>query len=125
MRLLDWLFGKKDGMGAATLSGKQKPVPVGTTPHRSQRAPDLTDGKLGPTGHRDSEKAVPSAADNLKRWRESGHARAWVEKRHGWWNHNDWLALVEELRCSPFWPMETDAVGLVLEEEKRHWLQRN
>jgi hypothetical protein len=35
------------------------------------------------------------------------------------------LALLEELKRSPFWPMAPDAVGLVLEEEKRERLQRN
>jgi hypothetical protein len=61
-------------------------------------------------------------AENLRRWRASGQARAWVAAHHGQWNHNDWLALMEELKRSPFWPMHPDAVGQVLEETKRESL---
>jgi hypothetical protein len=48
-----------------------------------------------------------------------------VESHQGHWNHQDWLALLDELRRSPFWPMHPDAVGQVLEEVRREWLQRN
>jgi hypothetical protein len=43
-----------------------------------------------------------------------------VEQRKGCWNHDDWLALLEELKGSSWWPMRVDAVGLTLEEIKRH-----
>jgi hypothetical protein len=57
--------------------------------------------------------------ENLRRWRASGQARAWVAAHQGQWNHDDWLGLLEELQRSPFWPMHPDAVGQVLEETKR------
>jgi hypothetical protein len=63
--------------------------------------------------------------ENLRRWRESGQARAWVEARQGQWGHEDWLALLEALKQSEFWPLDPDAVGLALEDAKREWLQRN
>ena len=53
------------------------------------------------------------------------YARAWVEEHQGNWNHEDWLALLEELKKSPLWPMQPDAVGLLLEDSKREWLERN
>jgi hypothetical protein len=61
------------------------------------------------------------AAENLRRWRESGQPRRWVEERHGRWTHDDWLALLEELRQSPYWPLTPDAVGAELEECRRLW----
>lgn len=58
-------------------------------------------------------------AVNLRRWRESGEALRWVQARGGKWNHDDWVALLEQLRGSAYWPMEPDAVGYVLEELKQ------
>jgi hypothetical protein len=64
---------------------------------------------------------VDRGAENLRRWRESGQAKAWVAAHRGQWNHDDWLALLEELKRSSFWPMPPDAVGLTLEETRREW----
>jgi hypothetical protein len=58
---------------------------------------------------------------NLRRWERSGQARAWVEARQGQWGHDDWLALLEDLRRSEFWPLEPDAVGEVLGEIREEW----
>jgi hypothetical protein len=71
------------------------------------------------------QPALPPAVENLARWKASGQARAWVEARRGKWNHGDWLALLADLGRSPFWPMEPDAIGLVLEEYKQELLRRN
>jgi hypothetical protein len=67
---------------------------------------------------------LPPEEENLRRWRESGGARAWVEARQGRWDHQDWLALLESLRRSPYWPMRPEAVGLALEEIKQDWAKR-
>ncbi len=74
-----------------------------------------------------SERQAPAnaEAENLRRWRESGGTRTWVEERQGRWNHDDWLNLLDELKRSSFWPMSVDAVGLALEETKAEWLRRN
>jgi hypothetical protein len=58
---------------------------------------------------------------NLRRWEWSGQARAWVEARRGEWGHADWLALLEDLRQSEFWPLEPGAVGEVLRELQQDW----
>ena len=71
------------------------------------------------------EQKVKSEVANVKHWRESGQPQAWVEAHNGQWNHADWLALLEELKRSPFWPMHPDAVGQALEDAKRDWLRRN
>jgi hypothetical protein len=59
--------------------------------------------------------------DNLRRWDETGQARRWVEQRQGRWEHADWLALLEELRRSEFWPLTPEAVGGILEGLKCRW----
>lgn len=63
---------------------------------------------------------------NLRRWRDSGLARRWVEAHHGQWDHDAWLALLASLKSSGYWPVAPAALGGVLEEARDHWrnLQR-
>ncbi|MCC6421509.1 MAG: hypothetical protein IT429_25095 [Gemmataceae bacterium] len=63
---------------------------------------------------------------NLRYWRDSGQPRRWVEARQGRWDHDEWLALLDSLRRSPYWPLEPVRVGVVLEQAKREYgnLQR-
>jgi hypothetical protein len=58
---------------------------------------------------------------NLRRWQQSGEAKAWVDVRQGRWSHGDWLALLESLRSSRYWPLEPRGVGEVLEELQWEW----
>jgi hypothetical protein len=113
---LDWLFGKKDRAVPANPPQSADPAPAAGTPFAGKKptAPPIPE----------AEKP-PSEAENLRRWRESGQPRAWVEARQGHWGHADWLALLEELQRSPYWPMPPDAVGLALEDARREWLRRN
>jgi hypothetical protein len=62
---------------------------------------------------------------NLQRWREAGQARLWVESRQGVWNHQDWLSLIETLPDLGFWPMNLEALGAVLEQEKERYRKLN
>jgi hypothetical protein len=59
--------------------------------------------------------------DNLRRWQQTGAPRRWVEARLGRWDHDAWLALLDDLRRSPYWPLESDAVGRALEEARECW----
>ncbi len=58
---------------------------------------------------------------NLRRWERSGQARTWVDAHQGQWTHDDWLALLDSLRRSEFWPMDPAAVGEVLAELRQEW----
>jgi hypothetical protein len=117
--LFTWLLGKNKESMPALASEKRDGA-------RSVNDPPLAASALEPKKSLAPEsKKVLSPADNLKHWRESGQARTWVQARKGQWNHGDWLSLLEELKRSPYWPMEPAAVGQVLEETKREWLQRN
>ncbi|HVN98020.1 MAG TPA: ankyrin repeat domain-containing protein [Syntrophorhabdaceae bacterium] len=53
---------------------------------------------------------------NLQRWQTSGAPKEWVEEHRYLWNHQNWLSLIEALRKSPYWPLDPDKVGAVLEE---------
>lgn len=60
-----------------------------------------------------------SRTQNLLRWERSGFPRKWVDDHHGQWGHSDWLALLESLKRTAFWPMEAEAIGRALEEQKK------
>jgi hypothetical protein len=106
--LFDWLFGKK-ATDPPPPRLAEPPAPLAPPTAAASRA-------NGPP--------APPEEENLRRWRESGEARAWVEARQGRWDHNDWLALLESLRRSRFWPLRPESVGLVLEELKQDWARR-
>lgn len=113
-------MGKKAETVAATVEhgrDRSKLKPADNVAVQAVTPPDKEE--LGKQGSANLE------VENVRRWRASGQARAWVERHQGFWNHDDWLALLEELRGSFFWPMNTDAVGMVLEEIKRERLERN
>jgi hypothetical protein len=57
--------------------------------------------------------------NNESRWKKSGEARRWVEEHDYSWNHQDWLLLLEDLRKSAFWPMDSNKVGMILENIKQ------
>ncbi len=107
MGLFDWLFGKKETAAAP-------PAPRPAAPAQA----------LAPAPSRPAAPTVPVEEENLRRWRESGEPHAWVGARQAKWDHQDWLALLESLRRSRFWPMSPEAVGLLLEEIKRDWVNR-
>src|SRR5256885_637253 len=64
----------------------------------------------------------PTHAENLRRWKESGAARAWVEAHRGEWDHDDWLGLLDELKERGCGSPDPDAVGQVLEGARERWL---
>jgi hypothetical protein len=58
---------------------------------------------------------------NLRHWEESGLPRQWVDSRQGKWDREDWLRLLEELRCSEYWPLDPDATTIVLQRLTAEW----
>jgi hypothetical protein len=58
---------------------------------------------------------------NLKRWQESSAPWRWIESHHGIWGHDDWLALLESLRQSEFWPLDPAEAGCWLESLVPLW----
>jgi hypothetical protein len=120
VRILSWLLGKQEKTAATTVKNA-----CGTTTLKPRDDTGMEPVTPSQKETRGRQASANPETENLRRWRESGQARLWVERHQGRWNHEDWLALLEELKRSAFWPMQGDSVGLVLEEIKREWLQRN
>ena len=59
--------------------------------------------------------------ENSEKWARSGQPEHWVNEHQGQWNHDDWVALLNELRNTPFWPMEETAIARTVEEHKSHY----
>lgn len=67
-------------------------------------------------------KTAPTAEENLKKLAKSNLPADFVKKHEGSWNHQEWLAFLEEIKASGYDPINTDYVGLILEEKKAAFL---
>ncbi len=115
MGLLDLLFGKKE-KSVPTAPAKREPTPPSTAPRQD---PGVNENKPASRPANEVRTGTqPPEVENLRRWRESGQARSWVEAHKSGWDHQDWISLLETLQRSPYWPMQPEEVGRVLEELK-------
>ena len=73
------------------------------------------------------KKAAPKAApvksndpeENIKRFAKTALATNFVKAHNGSWNHTDWLNFLRELEEKGYFPIDTDRVGLILEDKKK------
>ncbi len=67
-------------------------------------------------------KIIPVKTDdpeeNIKRFAKTALAMNFVKAHNGNWNHADWLNFLRELEEKGYFPIDTDRVGLILEEKK-------
>ena len=66
-------------------------------------------------------KLSPEEA-NIRKLSRSPIPMNFVKKQNGAWNHQDWLNLLESLKGQNYFPIDTDRVGLLLEEKKAQFL---
>ena len=71
-------------------------------------------------------KAVKSAPvktndpeENIKRFAKTPLAMNFVKTHNGSWNHTDWLNFLREIEAKGYFPIDTDRVGLILEDKKK------
>jgi len=73
-------------------------------------------------------KAAPKAAapvksndpeENIKRFAKTPLAMNFVKAHNGAWNHTDWLNFLRDLEEKGYFPIDTDRVGLILEDKKK------
>lgn len=67
-----------------------------------------------------SPKTVKISAEeaNLRKLSRSPIPMNFVKKHNGEWNHQDWLDFLEYLKEKKYFPIDTDRVGLLLEDKK-------
>ena len=68
-------------------------------------------------------KIIPVRTDdpeeNIKRFAKTPLATNFVKAHNGSWNHADWLNFLRELEEKGYFPIDTDRVGLILEDKKK------
>ena len=67
--------------------------------------------KIVPTNSNDPE-------ENIKRFAKTSLATNFVKAHNGSWNHTDWLNFLRDLEEKGYFPIDTDRVGLILEDKK-------
>ena len=66
--------------------------------------------------------ALSKEESNYKKLRRSPIAMNFVKRHQGSWNHQDWLGFLGYLKEKGYMPINTDQVGLLLEEKKAQFL---
>ena len=68
-------------------------------------------------------KIIPIKTDdpeeNIKRFAKTPLATNFVKAHNGAWNHADWLNFLRDLEEKGYFPIDTDRVGLILEDKKK------
>ena len=85
-----------------------KPAAVKAAP--KAKAPKAV--KAAPVNTNDPE-------ENIKRFARTPLAMNFVKAHNGSWNHTDWLNFLRDLEEKGYFPIDTDRVGLILEDKKK------
>ncbi len=65
-----------------------------------------------------STSVEDARSSNLKKLAKSGKLEEFVEKNQGRWDHQNWLALCDEISREGYAPVDFDQVGVILEQYK-------
>ena len=84
-----------------------KPAAVKAAPKAAPKA-----AKAAPVKSNDPE-------ENIKRFAKTSLATNFVKAHNGSWNHTDWLNFLRDLEEKGYFPIDTDRVGLILEDKKK------
>jgi len=92
-----------------TVKAAAKTASVKTAPKKTAKpaAP-----KAAPVNTNDPE-------ENIKRFAKTPLAMNFVKAHNGSWNHTDWLNFLREIEEKGYFPIDTDRVGLILEDKKK------
>lgn len=101
-----------------TAAPKAAPVKAAKAAASKKAAPKKADAP---------KKAAPKAApvnandpeENIKRFAKTALAMNFVKAHNGSWNHADWLNFLREIEEKGYYPIDTDRVGLILEDKKK------
>ncbi|MBR4717642.1 MAG: hypothetical protein IKP09_06230 [Lentisphaeria bacterium] len=100
---------KKTAAKTAPVKAAPKAAAPKATP-KSAKAPKTV--KIIPVKTDDPE-------ENIKRFAKTALATNFVKAHNGSWNHADWLNFLREIEEKGYFPIDTDRVGLILEDKKK------
>lgn len=100
----------KKETAAKTASVKTAPKAAKAAPKTAKAAPKAA--KAAPAKTNDPE-------ENIKRFAKTPLAMNFVKAHNGAWNHTDWLNFLRDLEEKGYFPIDTDRVGLILEDKKK------
>ena len=89
-----------------------KTAPVKAAAKAAPKAAKAAAPKAAPVNTNDPE-------ENIKRFAKTPIAMNFVKEHNGSWNHADWLNFLRELEEKGYFPIDTDRVGLILEDKKK------
>ena len=97
-----------------------KTAPVKAAP---KAAPKTAKAAPAKTASKAAPKAAPvktnDPEENIKRFAKTPLAMNFVKAHNGSWNHTDWLNFLREIEEKGYFPIDTDRVGLILEDKKK------
>ena len=98
-----------------------KPAAVKAAPKAASKAAPKAKApkavKAAPVNTNDPE-------ENIKRFAKTPLAMNFVKAHNGSWNHADWLNFLREVEEKGYFPIDTDRVGLILEDKKKAFLAK-
>ena len=62
--------------------------------------------------------------ENIKRFAKTPLAMNFVKAHNGAWNHADWLNFLRDIEEKGYFPIDTDRVGLILEDKKKAFFEK-
>jgi len=102
----------KKETAAKTAPVKAAPKAAKAVAAKTVKAAALKAAKAAPVKTNDPE-------ENIKRFAKTPLAMNFVKAHNGAWNHTDWLNFLRELEVKGYFPIDTDRVGLILEDKKK------
>jgi hypothetical protein len=102
---------KKETAPAKKTAAKPAAVKTPAAPKKAKAAAPKAE-KAAPVKSNDPE-------ENIKRFAKTPLAMNFVKAHNGSWNHADWLNFLRDIEAKGYFPIDTDRVGLILEDKKK------
>ena len=106
----------------------KKTVKKETTPDKKTDAKPAAKATPKPAKAPKAVKITPITSndpeENIKRFAKTSLAMNFVKAHNGSWNHTDWLNFLRELEEKGYFPIDTDRVGLILEDKKKAFIAK-
>ena len=103
-----------------------KTAAVKAAPKAPKAAPKAPKAPKAAAPKAKAPKAAPvktnDPEENIKRFAKTPLAMNFVKAHNGAWNHTDWLNFLREIEEKGYFPIDTDRVGLILEDKKKAFL---